>query len=185
MGVEFVMQQILIRGAVLITTAIMKAAGMSQIAINAMVKASGLSAGVGTAGAQGGWVGVLIYMGVVAAAMAAMMAASGGFKEGGYTGNGNPSEVAGAVHRGEFVFPAPAVQKIGVDNLHSMMASANGGGRQGAASVPDINSSTSTTVNIGAFSDPASAKTWLKSKDGHDFFADMMKQHAHQISRRS
>lgn len=40
-----------------------------------------------------------------------------GFEEGGYTGNGGVSDIAGAVHGQEFVFSAPAVRNIGVQNL--------------------------------------------------------------------
>lgn len=40
-----------------------------------------------------------------------------GFDEGGYTGDGGKHEPAGVVHRGEFVFSAESVQKLGADNL--------------------------------------------------------------------
>lgn len=43
-----------------------------------------------------------------------------GFSSGGYTGDGNPNEVAGVVHRGEYVVPANAVQRIGVQNLEAI-----------------------------------------------------------------
>ncbi|MDR3458011.1 MAG: hypothetical protein P4N60_11235 [Verrucomicrobiae bacterium] len=63
------------------------------------------------------------YGGAVAAAVpvwaiAAMGAA--GFSEGGYTGDGGMFDPAGIVHRGEFVFNADAVNRIGVDNLDAM-----------------------------------------------------------------
>lgn len=35
-----------------------------------------------------------------------------GFQRGGYTGDGPPGEVAGVVHRGEYVVPAPIVQQV-------------------------------------------------------------------------
>lgn len=44
-----------------------------------------------------------------------------GFKTGGYTGDGNPNEVAGVVHRGEFVVPADATSKIGIDRLQTLV----------------------------------------------------------------
>ncbi len=44
----------------------------------------------------------------------------GSFELGGYTGTGHPSEVAGIVHRGEFVVPADAVDRIGVSALQRM-----------------------------------------------------------------
>jgi len=40
-----------------------------------------------------------------------------GFEGGGYTGDGPSGAVAGLVHRGEFVFPQDAVNRLGVDTL--------------------------------------------------------------------
>lgn len=45
-----------------------------------------------------------------------------GFSEGGYTGAGPRNAVAGVVHKGEYVFPADAVSRIGVANLEAMSA---------------------------------------------------------------
>ena len=45
---------------------------------------------------------------------------SGGFAAGGYTGDGPKYTPAGIVHRGEFVFPQEAVNRIGVSNLGAM-----------------------------------------------------------------
>ncbi|EZP72354.1 putative phage tape measure protein [Sphingomonas paucimobilis] len=43
-----------------------------------------------------------------------------GFSSGGYTGNGPRNQVAGVVHRGEYVVPADAVSRLGVSNLEAM-----------------------------------------------------------------
>lgn len=43
-----------------------------------------------------------------------------GFAEGGYTGPGGKYDMAGIVHRGEFVMPQQAVNRIGIDNLEAM-----------------------------------------------------------------
>ena len=43
-----------------------------------------------------------------------------GFKKGGYTGDGDPNTVAGPVHRGEYVFDARAVKRLGVQNLEAL-----------------------------------------------------------------
>lgn len=45
------------------------------------------------------------------------IASAFGFDEGGYTGDGGKHEVAGAVHRGEYVFSKKAVQQLGAGNL--------------------------------------------------------------------
>lgn len=43
------------------------------------------------------------------------------FSSGGYTGNGNKYDPRGIVHAGEFVFTKEATDKIGKDNLYSLM----------------------------------------------------------------
>jgi phage-related minor tail protein len=43
-----------------------------------------------------------------------------GFDTGGYTGDGPRKQVAGVVHKGEYVVPAEAVKRIGVDNLAAL-----------------------------------------------------------------
>lgn len=49
-----------------------------------------------------------------------------GFAVGGYTGDGARHEPAGIVHRGEYVFSKPAVERIGVDKLEAMHTDATG-----------------------------------------------------------
>ncbi len=48
------------------------------------------------------------------------------FASGGYTGNGGSYEVAGVVHRGEYVMSKDATRRIGVGNLEAMHRSAKG-----------------------------------------------------------
>lgn len=48
------------------------------------------------------------------------LGALGGFRKGGYTGNGGVDDVAGVVHGKEFVFDAAATSRIGVNNLEAM-----------------------------------------------------------------
>jgi len=91
---------------------------------------------------------ILTYLGVVsggttAATGSAVTIASVGaamaavpFKKGGYTGDGSPDDLAGIVHRGEYVFPASAVDRIGVDSLaalHRGHGGSGGGGASGGA----------------------------------------------------
>jgi phage-related minor tail protein len=62
-----------------------------------------------------------------------------GFANGGYTGAGGRYEPAGVVHRGEYVFDAPTVSKIGVSALDAMRAQLKGyadGGYVTAADLP-------------------------------------------------
>jgi len=59
---------------------------------------------------------------------------------GGYTGDGGKYDVAGIVHAGEYVMPASAVERIGVDNLaalhHGTAAPASGGGSGQSGTLP-------------------------------------------------
>lgn len=57
---------------------------------------------------------------MVAAVSTASAMAGAGFMDGGYTGNGRRDEVAGPVHRGEYVFDAEATARIGVGRLEAL-----------------------------------------------------------------
>lgn len=74
----------------------------------------------------------------LAAVIAAIAAAKGGFKKGGYTGDMSASSVAGVVHGKEFVFDAAATSRIGVENLEKLRS-----GRE-------IAKTSSTMANAGA-----------------------------------
>lgn len=67
-----------------------------------------------------------------------------GFAEGGYTGDGGKYDAAGIVHRGEFVMPKEATNRIGVGTLYRMMrgyaeGGLVGGGSSGSGSAGAIN----------------------------------------------
>jgi len=65
----------------------------------------------------------------MASAMAGVQAMmSRPFSAGGYTGDGPVNAVAGSVHRGEFVVPAPRVRELGVANLEAMTFGGGGVG---------------------------------------------------------
>lgn len=57
---------------------------------------------------------------MVAAVSTASAMAGAGFMDGGYTGHGRRDEVAGPVHRGEYVFDAEATARIGVGRLEAL-----------------------------------------------------------------
>jgi lambda family phage tail tape measure protein len=62
----------------------------------------------------------LSITGPLAAAVGITAMSGAGFMEGGYTGNGRRDEIAGPVHRGEYVFDAEATARIGVGTLEAM-----------------------------------------------------------------
>jgi hypothetical protein len=101
------------------------------------------------------------------------------FKTGGYTGDGNPNDVAGIVHRGEFVVPADAVDRIGLSTLQAMTAA--GASDPGAFTSPAAPGP--ITLNMGVFDNPGRLADWAKSNEGRTVLVDIMRQHAHEFSR--
>lgn len=69
----------------------------------------------------------------LAAVIAAIALAKGGFKKGGYTGGGGVNDVAGVVHGQEFVFDAASTSRIGVANLEKLRSGRDNIGKPGAA----------------------------------------------------
>jgi hypothetical protein len=119
-----------------------------------------------------------IAVGVGLAAIAAVLAATGAFKEGGYTGDGDPNAVAGIVHRGEYVVPADAVDRIGVGTLEAMTSG-------GPATSPMFTSGAAPapiTLNMGVFDDPRRLSDWARSNEGRTVLIDILKQHAHEFT---
>lgn len=55
-----------------------------------------------------------------------------GFQRGGYTGDGNPNDVAGPAHRQEYVFDAAATRRIGVPALEALRSGRTFGPGQNA-----------------------------------------------------
>lgn len=47
------------------------------------------------------------------------------YREGGFTGTGNPNQIAGMVHKNEFVMPASATRNIGLPALEAMRKTGN------------------------------------------------------------
>ncbi|HWH68401.1 MAG TPA: hypothetical protein VNT26_03410 [Candidatus Sulfotelmatobacter sp.] len=112
-------------------------------------------------------------MGTVAAiaAMGAITTAfMGAFKEGGYTGPGNPNAVAGLVHQGEFVMPADATSRIGLPALEAMK---NG---QASPITPSAG-----RFAVAVFDDRSKMKEWLQSNEGKSTILDLVGQNGHEF----
>lgn len=119
-----------------------------------------------------------LAVGIGLAAIAAVLAATGAFKEGGYTGDGNPNDFAGIVHRGEYVVPADAVDRIGVGTLEALTSGESVSAplaTPGAAASP-------ITLNMGVFDDPRRLSDWARSNEGRTVLVDILRQHAHEFS---
>lgn len=175
MGVQWVMTHILMRGAMILTSAIgsglkKKETGetLAQEAIKAPALATNAaSASIGSYGAAA-VVGAIL---AVAALGTVLAFAMGGFREGGYTGSGPSNQVAGAVHRGEFVFSAPAVDRIGLGNLEAL----HSGSPLQAASTGESN------VNVVFVNDQAHLREFLKSNEGRAVIIDMVSRNKRQM----
>ena len=117
--------------------------------------------------------------GFIAASQGIVMAQSMAmFKEGGYTGDGDPNSVAGIVHRGEYVMPADAVDRIGISTLEAMRGGVTAAGTSGTTTGPSP-----ITLNMGVFDDPRRMADWARSSDGRTVIVDIVRQHAHEFSR--
>ncbi|AIL60939.1 tape measure protein [Pseudomonas alkylphenolica] len=88
---------------------------------------------------------------MVAGVSTASAMAGAGFMDGGYTGHGRRDEVAGPVHRGEYVFDAEATARIGVGRLEALSDGRIGmAGSSGAAGVAAGESSGMRPIIINA-----------------------------------
>jgi hypothetical protein len=176
MGVVFVMQHVIMEGAMQAVAALARTLHAEKMAQSIAAFVASASAGAGKSGEQGGWVGVLIYLAVMAAAIGTIAGLAGGFMEGGYTGRGGDSEPAGLVHRNEFVFSAPAVRAIGVENLEALHSGAGGlvATRGGGAS-------SGGGVSLALLNDESRLPHWARNQDGEAWVVDVVRRNTHRI----
>lgn len=71
----------------------------------------------------------LFGKGPLSGGMGGMLSFLPGFSSGGYTGGAGRNQVAGVVHGGEYVMSAPAVQRIGLENLEALHKGGSVGGQ--------------------------------------------------------
>jgi len=92
-----------------------------------------ISASIASYGAAAG-AGNLAYIAALTSGTAfatGLSAAGAAFETGGYTGPGGSSQVAGIVHRGEYVMPKSTVDRIGPGAMDRFRSSVESGGRGG------------------------------------------------------
>lgn len=131
----------------------------AKVAIPILTALGVLSAGTTAA------TGAAVTTSALAAGSAAAAAAtSGGFASGGYTGDGPTMEVAGAVHRGEFVVPAWRTRELGVANLEAMTFGRSGGGAPAADPGP---------MRVVIVDDRRSAEKLMRDSRFRNFIVDM------------
>ncbi|MEN0040478.1 MAG: hypothetical protein AAF764_03990 [Pseudomonadota bacterium] len=74
----------------------------------------------------------------------------GFYASGGYTGSGAKNEPAGIVHKGEYVFDAESVKRIGVPNLERMRGYMSGGLVGAPAGGPKMPGGDNITIHVDA-----------------------------------
>ena len=134
-----------------------------------------------------GWLG----LGLTAAAVAAVMAATGGFSEGGYTGSGGRHQPAGLVHKGEYVLNQEATRMLGRDfldnvNFNRRLPQYDSTGSSSlagsiAASISGGSGGNNPTFRIANFDNRPSAQDWLQSGEGKGFIIDLVKERFWEI----
>ena len=138
------------------------AAGTMAANASAMSLQAGLAAFASTAAipivgpfaAPGAMAAAMAVTGPLAAAVGMTAMAGAGFEEGGFTGFGPKDEIAGPVHRGEYVFDAEATARIGVGTLEAMangraaMIGSSTGAVTAAPSPSQIPADKGLTVNL-------------------------------------
>jgi hypothetical protein len=126
--------------------------------------------------------GVAIAFGLAAIAMIAAL--SGGFKTGGYTGDGDPNAYAGPAHKGEYYFTADDVRRIGIPKIEALRF-----GRSDAAtsmaSSPAFTSPAAEDsggggggrpINMHVLFDQADVRRALQNEDGEAWVVDVMQR---------
>lgn len=172
-AVGFALQKTLGKMAVksAISDAATLAAAWGPPAVLAAIATEGSAAGVGLAT-------TIAAMAIGTGAATAMSGSGMGFADGGYTGNGPRYEVAGYVHRGEYVMDANAVRRIGVPALQALQA----GGAP--APTPVQSGPSGSVINIAMMDTPSKIRHFFESEEGENLYVDMGRKTYHRIERR-
>lgn len=136
---------------------------------SASTTAASVPGGIAKAGEQGGWVGILIYVGVFLAAMAALMAITSAVarERGGPVQSGMPYIVG--EKRPELFIP---------DQSGHILPEV-----PAPAQAPGGDSSGGTMVNLAFHGGEADAQRWAKSQEGQTFIVDTNRRNVRRITR--
>ncbi|MDX0315911.1 tail length tape measure protein [Sinorhizobium meliloti] len=138
---------------------------------------SGLAAitqNMGAAGGLGGssWLSLITGAGFGGSAQLAASGGIGLFDKGGFTGTGGKYTPAGIVHKGEYVFDAAAVSRIGVPTLERLRGYANGG-MVGAPRAPRLNGRGASASNNAQ---PGILQVHVSGASGDEHIRTLVKQ---------
>lgn len=135
----------------------------------------------------------------LAAVIAALAAARGGFEQGGYTGNMGKKEIAGVVHGKEFVMDAATTSRIGVANLEALRSGAaqvqqktstapasrpgEAGSKSGDASGENANNGGPGNTRIINVLDPALVGDYMSSPEGEQVFVNTIRRNSEVVKQ--
>lgn len=120
---------------------------------------------------------------------ATLIGSLAGFAEGGFTGPGARDEVAGLVHRGEFVIPAERVEELGLGFFHKIHS---GDFSPRSAPVPSSSDSQgpggsvvhhTTEMHLAIVDSEEAAKRVLDGEHGEKFWLSMADKHISKFQR--
>ena len=98
---------------------------------------------------------------------------------GGYTGDGGKYEVAGIVHKGEYVFSQEDVNRLGLSNLEALH---NGNNITSNSTVNNYNTTSgSGQVNIVNVVDPNMLKSYLQTSEGQQAIINTIRQNPRAV----
>ncbi|MCV9965716.1 M15 family metallopeptidase [Pararhizobium sp. BT-229] len=136
---------------------------------------SNLATNLASGGAGGGGGGWLSFLAGSPFAGSGQLAASGGiglFDKGGYTGPGGKMTPAGIVHKGEYVFDAETVARLGVPTLEKLRGYANGG-LVGAPVAPRLNARRPSASNQNG---PSTLTVQINGASGDPHVRELVRQ---------
>jgi hypothetical protein len=152
---------------------------VAQAAIRGLAHLAEAAIGAMAAMASIPYVGPILAAVAAAAIIAEGIHLMGGFEQGGYTGDGGRMEVAGVVHRGEYVMPADVVDRIGVGNLEALH---KGGSPAVIAAAAQGNQGNNGKVSINNFHDPHAMMEYMHKDPAHEkYVVDVMKNNIHKF----
>jgi len=172
MAAEWLVSHILMRGISLAFSGFLMALGAKETATTLAQEAVktplfATNAALASVSSYGAAIAGVAALGVAIAAFA------GGFKEGGYTGNGDLNAPAGIVHGQEFVMSADATARLGVPFLESLAA-----GRE-VSPFPVANQSPSKPFAVAFFDDRTKMQEWLQKQDAQKIILDTVGKNRH------
>lgn len=185
MGIQWVITNTLMQGVSATTSASVLAMNTTlATALNAMYATPAMLANMATMGSASA-VGMATYQ--TALNMAKVQGSLLSLSSGGYTGNGGKYEVAGIVHKGEYVFSQEDVARLGLNNLESLhngdRAITNNSVSNAINNYNTTNTSSGSNISIINSIDPNMVKDYMETSDGGKVIMNTIKNNPKFVKR--